>query len=230
MVRNDPHSGEDVMRRPRGGIETAWSHWSQLMEDMQASPNEMYQSMANAIERRAIPKCKLRRVTWREGGWGSANRLYLRAERGDDLVDICAAPFGTGFFASSWLCTPPPSLLKAVLSLIAGIVVWVVIVNWLRTADPFQLFGVFYQVPPRYQIAIAVLALDMLFVLGVFLFGIIRPIFFPPRPTYYRYDTAQMFYNAVHNAVVEVIQARREALGLRLLTDDETKPIMRAFR
>lgn len=196
---------------------------------MQASPKDMYQAMADAVERREIPNCKLRRVVWREGGWVSANRLYLRAERGDDLVDICAAPFGTGFFASSWLCTPPPSLLKAVLALIAGIVVGYLILDWLSASDPFQLFGVFYSVPPKYQVAIALLALDMLFVIGVFVFGIIRPLFFPPRLTYYRIDTAEMFYRAVHNAVIEVIQAQREQLGLRLLTDDETKPIMRGF-
>jgi hypothetical protein len=199
------------------------------MEGMQASPKDMYQAMADSVERREIPNCKLRRVVWREGGWVSANRLYLRAERGDDLVDICAAPFGTGFFASSWLCTPPPSLLKAVLALIAGIVVGFQILKWLHASDPFQMFGVFTSVPPKYQVAIALLALDMLFVIGVFVFGIIRPLFFPPRLTYYRIDTAEMFYRAVHNAVIEVIQAQREQLGLRLLTDDETKPIMRGF-
>lgn len=218
------------MRNQRGGIETAWSHWSALMEGMQASPNDMYQAMADAIERREIPKCKLRRVVWREGGWVSANRLYLRAERGDDLVDICAAPFGTGFFASSWLCTPPPSLLKAVIALIVGLVIGYQLLSTLPSFGVFPLGALFSPLPPQIRIHLVLMMLDTLFVLGVFLFGIIRPIFFPPRPTYYRYDTAQMFYHAVHNAVIEVIQAQREQLGLRLLTEDETKPIMRAFR
>lgn len=217
------------MRRRRGGIETAWSHWSALMEGMQASPQDLYQAIADAIERREIPRCKFRRVLWKEGGWFSANRLYLRAERGDDLVDICAAPFGTGFFASSWLCTPPPSLLKAIVALIAGIFVGYLLLRWMYASNPFEAFAAFYSVRPEYQVAIALLALDMLFVAAVFLFGIIRPIFFPPKLTYYRYDTAEMFYRAVHNAVIEVIQESREKQGLRLLTDDETKPIMRGF-
>jgi hypothetical protein len=218
------------MRRPRGGIETAWSHWSALMEGMQASPNDMYQAMADAIDKREIPKCKLRRVLWREGGWVSANRLYLRAERGDDLVDICAAPFGTGFFASSWLCTPPPSLLTAVIALVVGIVTWFYLASSLPFNSAFQGLAVFGRLPDQARVILALLVIDWILLVIVFLFGIVRPIFFPPKPTYYRYDTAQMFYHAVHNAVVEVIQAQREQLGLRLLTEDVTKPIMRAFR
>lgn len=105
----------------RGGIDTAWGHWSQLMEGLQASPQDFYTAIDAAIKRREIPDCYLRRVFWREGGLMSAKREYLQAERGEDLVDICGAPFGNAFFASSWLCTPPPSIVKAVLLIIGGL-------------------------------------------------------------------------------------------------------------
>lgn len=199
------------------------------MEGMQASPRDFYQAIADAIERREIPSCRLSRVNWHEGGVLSAKRLYLRVERGEDLIDICGAPFGNAFFASTWLCLPPPSLLKAVIALIVGIVMWFFLLNSLHLSDPFQALALFYRVPPEYQVKIALLALDMLFIPAVFLFGIIRPIFFPPKPTYYRYDTAQMFYSAVHAAVIEVVQGLRQEQGLRLLTEEETKPIMPGF-
>ena len=37
----------------------------------------------------------------------SANRQYLRMHRGKHAFDICAAPFGNGFFVSWWLTEPP---------------------------------------------------------------------------------------------------------------------------
>lgn len=199
------------------------------MEGMQASPKDFYAAIAAATERREIPNCKLSTVHWPEGGMFSAKRRYLRAERGQDLVDICGAPFGTAFFASSWLCTPPPSLLLAIILFIFGVVAGFKLFVGFFQLNPFQTFAM----NPAYQQEILLrgmlLGLDAIFVVSVFLFGIIRPLFFPPRLTYYRYDTAQMFYAAVHNAVIEVIQGLRTEQGLRLLTEDETKPIMRGF-
>jgi len=48
------------------------------------------------------PHIKTKSVIYSEGGFITANRTYLRVSRGDILFDICAAPFGTGFFISWW--------------------------------------------------------------------------------------------------------------------------------
>ena len=213
----------------RGGIETARYHWAQLMEGMKASPKEFYAAIAAAVERREIPNCKLSMVHWPEGGLFSAKRLYLRASRGDDLVDICGAPFGTAFFASSWLCTPPPSILLAIMLFVGGIVGGWHLLQSLLWLNPIQTFTLHPEYREQIIVLCVLLSLDLLFTLLIFLFWIIRPLFFPPRLTFYRYDTAQMFYSAVHEAVIEVIQGLRSAQGLRLLTEDETKPIMRGF-
>jgi hypothetical protein len=50
-------------------------------------------------------------------------------------------------------------------------------------------------------------------------------IFLPE--TYYRMDTAFMFQDAVHAAVMEVIDSMSKAQGLRLLSPLERKPILR---
>jgi len=50
--------------------------------------------------------------------------------------------------------------------------------------------------------------------------------FFRPL-TYYQLDTALMFQESVHAAVLEVIDQMMEAKGLRLLSETERKPILR---
>ena len=49
------------------------------------------------------------------------------------------------------------------------------------------------------------------------------------RQTYYRNDTAQMFPDLVHTAVLEVIDGMTSAKGLRALSELERKPMMREF-
>jgi hypothetical protein len=193
-----------------GGIDTFVSHWSKLIEGLQESPQAFYASVVEAVNKRQIPGAKTSHVEWPEGGAGSAKRLYLRVERGDDLIDICGAPFGNAFFVSSWLCAPPPNLLNAVLMLMGGLVLGGVLVS-----DHID------------TIRAAFLVLDLFFILGVIGFGIIRPIVFPPRMTFYRRDTADMFYTAVHNGLMEAVDQLTTAKGVRGLTDDERKPIMR---
>lgn len=78
------------------------SHWSQLIEGLQASALEFYERVEAAIERRELPNAKRERVDWREGGLLSAKREYLRVKRKKLVFDICAAPYGSGFFVSWW--------------------------------------------------------------------------------------------------------------------------------
>jgi hypothetical protein len=87
-----------------------FSHWYTLIENLQCSSMAFYQSVETGIGNRQVPQSSLSRVTWPEGGVFSARREYLRVKRKDLILDICAAPFGTGFFVSWWL-GPKPGLL-----------------------------------------------------------------------------------------------------------------------
>lgn len=82
---------------------TIVSNWNNLLESFQASPKQFYDSVADAVRRREIPDCKLSRVSLSEGGIFSSSREYLRVTRKDFKFDICASPFGKGFFVSWWL-------------------------------------------------------------------------------------------------------------------------------
>ena len=152
-----------------------FSHWYTLIENLQCSSMAFYQSVENDIGTRHVPQANMSRVTGPEGGVFSARREYLRVKRRDLILDICAAPFGTGFFVSWWL-GPKPGIL-----------------------------GFSYAIP----------------VVGVIFEYLTRPF------TYYRIDTALMFQEAVNDSVQEVIEALTKAQGLRSLTENERKAILR---
>jgi hypothetical protein len=216
----------------KGGVETAIGHWAQLMEGLQESPQHFYEAVTAAIERREIPDCRLKRVWWREGGVFSARRAYLRAKRAGYWIDICGAPFGNAFFASSWLCLPPPNIWLALLVVIVaggygftgvGDLVRLIQANSIQSFQSWPelrntLIGLLITVGGSFLVAVL-----------VFIFGVIRPLLFPPKLTFYRYDTGEMFYTAVQAAVHEVIDGLCSAQGVRLLTEAERKPIMRGL-
>src|SRR5579859_4056365 len=79
------------------------SHWHQSIPGLTVVPTEFYEAIGKAIESRNIPGIKISGEYFSEGGLGSAQRLYLRARRGEYYFDICGAPFADGSFVSWWL-------------------------------------------------------------------------------------------------------------------------------
>ena len=196
------------------------SHWSKLLEGFQYSPREFYEALQKAIERREMPKAALSRISRPEGGIGSGYREYLRLERAEHTVDVCAAPFGSGFFVSEWLSAP----LKVNTLAIVVMSICVAVLGASFTADASQklveLLG--ENLGALRQTLVLVIA-----ILGWV--GIIQPLYYPPRPTFYRIDTGLMFQKAVHAAVLEVIDEITSAKGVRGLTELERQPILREF-
>lgn len=82
------------------------SHWHHFFAGLQFSTNEFYTLVEEYITKQDMPGVKVSRVNFSEGSILSDKREYLRLERKDDMFDICAAPFGAGFFVSYWLGTP----------------------------------------------------------------------------------------------------------------------------
>jgi hypothetical protein len=82
---------------------TIISHWNHRAEDVQVSADSFYKTVEDLLQVQNVEKIKLERVNFSEGGFFSAKREYLQICRGDDIFHVCAAPFGSGFFVSSWL-------------------------------------------------------------------------------------------------------------------------------
>jgi hypothetical protein len=208
------------------------SHWYKLIEGLQASPRELYASIERALENRKIPNAEESRVDWKEAGALSASREYLRMTHGKHVIDICGAPFGTGFFVSWWLAETKPSPIGPSLGALVSM-----FVLWLILKEVFGIFGGFFATLLAFIGAFFATGAIMSqspeddWVESLLVIPVVGPLwerFFCPA-TYYRIDTALMFQQAVHASVMEVIDGMTQAKGLRALSEADRKPILKDF-
>lgn len=78
-------------------------NWSHLYGNMQYEPETFYAQVEEILNAHEVPAFKTDRLTFKEGGFISHQRLYLEVSSGDYIFHICAAPWGTDFFFSWWL-------------------------------------------------------------------------------------------------------------------------------
>jgi hypothetical protein len=229
-------------------LDNVLSHWSKLIEDFNTSSEDFYKSVDAALERRKIHDAVTRHIQWSEGGVLSPNREYFRIEGSGFAFDLCAAPFGTGFFFSWWLTKKRPEFVMFFLALyFAGswgisrflaTVIWGYFQSVPMTFDPTMLALRFLLQNP---ITIGVVSLLIVTaIVGVMERGGFRApgdalstvpglgwvyeSWFVPV-TFYRLDTAAMFRATVHAAVLEVIDDLTTQKGLRALASEERKPV-----
>jgi hypothetical protein len=103
-----PVKKSGTARRGRFSRTQVLSHWHTLVDDFNTSALEFYSSVEGALAERKLPDLKVRRVDWKEGGIFSAKREYLQISMGRLSYDICASPYGTGYFFSSWMAVKEP--------------------------------------------------------------------------------------------------------------------------
>jgi len=223
----------------RANVDVIGSHWCTLIENLTASPAEFYRRLDRVIRDRKIPNLDQGQVAWPEGGLLSAKRIYYRLLRERIVIDICAAPFGTGFFVSwrlgeIWLRLNVAGFLILLIALAAGGLAlydkyrlqllfhpqWI---PWL-IAGPVALLVIGLYVM-RGAVASGLGNLDALFlhtpVLAGFYERFLRPV------TYYRIDLALMYEQAIHAAVMQVVDELTEVQKLPRLSEDQRKPIRR---
>jgi hypothetical protein len=228
-------------------LEDVLSHWSKLIENFNTDSEDFYTAVDAALERRKIHDALTRYIQWSEGGILSPNREYFRIEGSGFAIDICAAPFGTGFFFSSWLSRKRPRWvsLYLLMFLLAG---------WgISRAIAYVIFEIF-QAPtgdlttlilraalenPFTVAGLSILVLMLVVsvaarggsrdpeevMLLVPVFGWVYERWFAPV-TFYSLDTAAMFRATVHAAVLEVIDDLITQKGLRALAPEDRKPLL----
>ena len=208
------------------------SHWHRLIENFNTSSLDFYYMVEAALDKRRIPGAEQSRVEWQQSGAFSDYREYLRVRRGRLTFDICAAPFGTGFFFSSWLVETP---------LKHGVVYLGLLVAACLSATDFlmYLFG------DTWGLTAALIGLPIFFLLVGYLvrdhpgpaedairampfIGALYQRLFNPD-TYYKMDTTLMFQETVHQAVLEVLEETLRTKGVRGLSELERKPVLRAL-
>jgi hypothetical protein len=223
---------------------TVISHWHNFIENFQTSPMWFYDSLEAAVQRRLIPEIHGARVEHKEGGLASAGRQYVRLHRGKTAFDICAAPFGTGFFVSWWFNQPPLRFgILYTLAFLFAVAFAMNFVSGIAFAIGYAMQG--YAFGILFGGGAAFIGIPLLLwllgnairhgsiagestVLAMPLIGWIYERIFAP-PTFYAVDTALMFQDAVHNAVLEVMDCITTSKGVRALTEAERKPILKRF-
>ncbi len=205
-------------------------HWHGYIEDFSTSALDFYELVKAGIARRQIPDLKISQVEWKESGAGSGKRVYLRVSREGLNFDICAAPFGTGYFFSWWLARIPLVLLDLFflsgVCLASGVVLRASFFVSSQGAGCFGALLVFciylgllfgFGAVVRYGNEGAEPTVLSMPITG-FLYGLVfRPV------TYFNEDTALMFRESVHTAVLEAIDAVTSAQGVRGLSEDARK-------
>lgn len=235
---------------PQTPLENVVSHWHKLIENFQTSPKDFYASVELALDRRHVPGLKTSRVKWSESGLLSPDREYLRVEGDRHAFDMCAAPFGTGFFFSSWVTEKKA---RFVFLYLVSFALLTLFVGWLlQQATDFVWRGSYGMgmsfilgllrlvinplvlIPLSFLIVLWLIALAAragnlgpeAAILTVPLIGWLYERMFAPA-TYYRIDTMLMFQSAVHSAMLEAIDGLMTTKGLRALSAEERKPLFR---
>lgn len=206
------------------------SQWAKPFEQFNYSPREFYKLVEKNLEVRRIPGAGADWRAIREAGVFSPERLYLTIKRERLMFVLCAAPFGNAFFVSSRLLDyrSGANLFDYLLAiaLLGGIG-----------------FGVLVEyglIPGLFTIGLLVTLFWSLFRQAVMVGGellddrlaempVIGPIYeslFRPD-TYFRRDTAEMFRQLTHNAVMQSIDEMTAEKGIRGLTEEERKPVVR---
>jgi hypothetical protein len=208
-------------------------HWHSLIEGFSTSSLDFYELVKAGLARREIPDLKISQVEWKQGGLGSGKRVYLRVSREGLNFDICAAPFGTGYFFSWWLARISRALLDLlfiVLCLFVGFLLYRSMSGDSEGGEPspgcaglllrpllfFGLLlalGFFVRYGDR-GLEPTVLSMP---ITGFFYGLIFRPV------TYFNEDTALMFRESVHHAVMEAIDQVTTAQGVRGLSEEARK-------
>jgi len=209
-----------------------YSHWCHLFPNISSPPSEFYGLLEKALDERKIPKTAISRVYHNEGSLLSAKREYLRMNFDRLVFDVCGAPFGTGFFVSSWFTELPLiNPLAILLSLIGFAALFVAFIYifglWLGTS--LLLLGlIFLCIHQRVAIGIFLADLDSSLLKLPFIGSIYRTFF--RRITYYRIDTTLMYQDAVHAAVMQAVDDFTRAQGIAPLSDSERKPILKYLK
>jgi hypothetical protein len=78
------------------------ANWHLPFDFLQLSSQDCYKQIEENVRTRKIPEAEFSRKEFFQKNVFSVQREYLRVRNTKYIFDICAAPYGTGFFVSWW--------------------------------------------------------------------------------------------------------------------------------
>jgi len=219
-------------------------YWPKLVEGMSFSTKEFYDRTEAALQARNIPELQVSRVDIKEGGSMTPRREYLRLRRERLIFDICAMPFGSGFYVSEWFWKQPRQLgVIVLLVLLAVFTLGALTMNgylpravYLFWFDTLGMRGPSSKLILSIAIPLAAAIVGMIVCVlwfGEALDGVLMrmPIVgyvyerWLRRVTYYREDRTHAFQAAAHNALCAVIDEICYTQGIAPLSDAAKRPM-----
>ena len=183
---------------------------------------------------RQIPALEVAPVLMRESGPFSPERSYLQFRRERLVFEICAAPFGTGYFVSSRLFDRRRKARASdyfIFLAVAAVIDYPL--TALNAGWQWQLLlftGVFALVWTLMRLSASgvITGLDR-FMASLPVLGPIYEYFFLPD-TFYRQDLNNSYREAIHAAVMQAVDEMMTGKGLRPLTAEQRRPDIREVR
>lgn len=209
-------------------------HWIGLVDNFQTSPQEFYDALAKELTARQVPQMELSRIEFPEGGLLSEKRVYLRMLRERLVFDVCAAPFGSGFFFSCRTAEIPIALKWWHLLLFLFVGQWVVgaVVFlllkltgsvWLSLLATVLLLGVAIYCL-RNAVALGLQNLDASLI-KIPVVGPLYEVFFR-KETYHRIDSRLCYLEVVPSVVKKLAEDTTAAKGVKLVRQYELAPVL----
>lgn len=205
------------------------NHWIASAENFNYSPKVFYEELEKMLAEKKIPDLTMERVEFGEGGLLSDQRTYLRMQRERLLFDVCAAPFGTGYFFSCRSVQLP--IVVKVWHLF--VLLWLVSASW---GGCLALFGFFNGTSIWLAFLLALIltlhnaatlnarSIDALLT-RIPALGTIYEAWFK-RDTYFRSDTRLIYLVLIRDLVQKLSETITSAKGVRLVHKYHTAPIL----
>jgi hypothetical protein len=221
----EPLFKEYFSRKPERVIR----HWYAYTDSLSISPSSFYRTIEEQIRMRQVPGLTVSNVEWSEGGGLSAKRVYLRLSRERFAFDICAAPFGCGFFFSCRFSELPLTINPFGVLFLLGM-------GWLCYKAFIQNLGFFWGLLAlgtsaaclvwvlRNSVSIGLADLDASLIKTP-LIGTIYERFLRSE-TFYREDTRLVYATIVPDIVKTEVEKVTAAHGIKLIDQYDYSPIL----
>jgi hypothetical protein len=205
------------------------NHWFAFADGFQTSTLEFYDALAKELSAREVPQMELSRIELPEGGLLSQKRIYLRMLRERLVFDVCASPFGTGFFFSCRTAEIPLAIPLAELAfaVVLGLSVAAILVYWLgfilgAVTVLLGLAGSVFVL--RNSVSMGLQNLDTT-LLQIPVLGPLYEVFLR-KETYHRIDSRLCYLEVVPTLVKKLAEDTAAAKGVKLVRQYELAPVL----
>lgn len=205
------------------------NHWIASAEKFNYPPQTFYDELQQALAERKIPDLTMERIEFGEGGLLSDQRTYLRMQRERLVFDVCAAPFGSGYFFSC-RTVKLPVVVKAwhiiVLIMVLNALFYGLIKQFglILGSEFFLALLLALMLTLRNAATLNTLSIEALLT-RIPVIGTIYEAWFK-RDTYFRVDSRLMYLDLVPNIVRQLSETITGVKGVRLVRQYQTAPIL----